>query len=169
EAGAVLSAELWDPRSEVWTTMASMQVPRIYHSTAVLLPDGRVLSGGSGFQQESGASGTNRLDAEIYSPPYLFRGARPRITSAPPAVGYGQNFTVQTPDTGITQVSWVGLSSTPQPYNRGQRFSPLSFSAIPGGLNVTAPANANLAPPGHYMLFILKNGVPSVAKIVRIG
>ena len=82
-SGAVHAAELWDPATENWTTLASnnANIPRIYHSATVLLPDGRVFStGGNGF-----------TDAEIYSPPYLFKGARPTITSAPPSVAYGQS------------------------------------------------------------------------------
>ena len=82
---AVLNPELWSPDTESWTTMAPMQTPRLYHSTAVLLPDGRVVAAGGGAKgQVPGA--TDEANAEIYSPPYLFRGARPTITSAPPVV-----------------------------------------------------------------------------------
>ena len=153
----VFAAEMWDPTTENWTTMASAQIPRIYHSGAVLLPDGRLLTtGGNGFTQ-----------TEIYEPPYLFKGVRPTITSAPGSVGYGQTFFVATPDaTNITQVTWIALSSTTHSFNMNQRINRLNFSRVAGGLNVVAPSNANFAPPGHYMLFILNgNGVPSVARI----
>ena len=114
-AGAVLAAEMWDPATGAWTTMASMRVKRVYHSTAILLPDGRVLSAG-------GTAGTNGVvnnrDAEIYSPPYLFNGPRPTITSAPASVGYGQTFAVQTPDAaGIAKVTLVRLSSVTHSFN----------------------------------------------------
>ena len=155
------AAEMWDPATNTWTTLASISIYRGYHATALLLPDGRVLSAGGDF---GGAS------AEVFSPPYLFKGARPTITSAPTSVSYGQTFFVGTPDaTSITKATWIRLSSVTHTNNMEQRFSSLSFSQAAGGLNVTAPSGQNLCPPGYYMLFILNgNGVPSVAKIVRI-
>jgi hypothetical protein len=151
----VYPAEIWDPSTEQWTTVASITVYRGYHSTAVLLPDGRVVSAGG---EVGGPS------YEIYSPPYLFQGPRPTITSAPTNVGYGQTFFVQTPDaTSIRQVTWLRLTSVTHSFNQNQRLLHLAFSQVTGGLNVTSPANANLSPPGDYMLFIVNsNGVPSV-------
>src|SRR4026208_713216 len=142
--------------------MASLTKIRSYHSIALLLPDGRVLSAGGTF---GGAS------AEIYSPPSLSRGSRPSIPSAPASVGYGQSFFVGTPDAAsISKVTLITLSSVTHNFDMGQRISRPSFSQATGGLNVTAPSDRNKAPPGHYMLFILNsNGVPSVAKIVQIN
>ncbi len=175
-AGSVLAAEVWDPATEQWTTLASMQVRRLYHSTALLLPDGRVLSAGGGRPPATGTpADSNHLSAEIYSPPYLFASdgtpaVRPTITSAPSSVAYGQTFLVETPDAdNIANVNWIRLSSVTHAFNMEQRINRLPFSIVAGGLNVLAPANANLAPPGFYMLFVLNgNGVPSVARIVRI-
>ena len=155
----VFAAEMWDPDAETWTTMASAQIPRLYHSTLVLLPDGRLLStGGNGYTQP-----------EVYEPPYLFAGARPTIGATPASVGHQQTFFVDTPDAAaVTQVSLVSLPSVTHAFDQNQRFNRLSFTRVAGGLNVVAPS-ANLAPPGPYMLFILNsNGVPSVASIVRI-
>ncbi|HVF58023.1 MAG TPA: DUF4082 domain-containing protein [Pyrinomonadaceae bacterium] len=168
--GSVLAPEMWDPATWAWTTMASMAVRRLYHSTALLLPDGRVLSAGGGGPASPNAGDTDHRDAELYSPPYLFKGARPTITSAPTNVKYGETFFVQTPDAGtVSKVTWVRLSSVTHSFNQNQRFSRLTFSQASGGLNVAAPSNKNWTPPGHYMLFILNaNGVPSVAKIVSI-
>jgi len=159
--GAVLYAEMWDPVTEKWKTMAGYTRYRGYHSTAVLLPDGRVLSAG----------GDGEPNAEIYSPPYLFKGARPTITSAPAAVAHGQTFFVQTPDAAsINRVVLIRLSSVTHAFNQEQRINRLSFTAAQDGLNVTAPASANVCPPGYYMLFILNgSGVPSIAKILRVG
>ena len=82
-AGHVDAAELWDPANEKWTTLASSTgIPRIYHSTALLLSDGRVFSAGGNHQPE----------VELFSPPYLFKGARPTIASAPSGIVYGQSF-----------------------------------------------------------------------------
>ena len=146
-AGAVHAAELWNPTTEQWTTLASSSgIPRVYHSTALLLPDGRVLSmGGNGFEE-----------TEIYSPPYLFKGTRPTITSAPTSVAYGQSFFVGTPDAAaISKVTMLRLSSVTHAFNMSQHISTLSFSQAPGGLNVVAPSGGTAAPPGPYLLFIL--------------
>jgi hypothetical protein len=111
----------------------------------------------------------DQLNAEIYSPPYLFKGARPTVTSAPSTLTYGSQFTVQTPDAAnISSVALLRLGSVTHAFNENQRYVPLTFSAGTGSLNVTAPANANFAPPGYYMLFIVNNtGVPSVAVFVQ--
>jgi hypothetical protein len=165
-SGAVHTAEMWNPATEQWTTLTANAVDRMYHSTSLLLPDGRVLFAGSG----EGAGGVNQRTYEIYSPPYLFKGARPTITAAPASVSYGQIFQVETPDAAIIQkVSMIRLGSVTHAFDLSQRFVSLSFSAAGGQLSVTAPANGNFAPPGHYLLSILNgSGVPSVSKIVRI-
>jgi hypothetical protein len=166
--GTVLAAEMWNANSMTWTILASQTLYRGYHSTALLLPDARVLVGGGGHPHPEGGP---KYNFEIYSPPYLFKGSRPSITTAPTKVNYGQTFFVETTNI-ISNVSWVRLSAVTHGYNQNQRINHLSFDTLPGlcGLNVTAPANANLAPPGHYMLFILNDkGVPSTAHIIQIG
>ena len=89
DAHAVYAAELWSPATQTWTTMASEQRPRLYHSTALLLPDGRVVVAGGGHNFYNSLA---EPTAEIYSPPYLFKGARPTITSAPATLAYGVQF-----------------------------------------------------------------------------
>lgn len=163
--GPVRAAELFDSTTETWTTMASQVAERMYHSVALLLPDGRVLSAG----QNLGSSYSFR--AEVYSPPYLFRGPRPTITGAPDSVGYGQPFTISTPDAdGIQRVALVKLGSPTHATDFEQRYVDLTFSPSGGGtLTAAAPANGNIAPPGSYMLFIVNGaGVPSVASIVHV-
>ena len=124
------AAELWDPATGTWTTMASLTTIRSYHSIALLLPDGRVLSAGCAF------GGTS---AEIYSPPYLFKGSRPTITSAPTSVAYGQLFFVGTPDaTSISRVTLIALGSVTHDFNMGQRINRPAFSQASGGLNLVA-------------------------------
>jgi hypothetical protein len=152
---------MWDPDTGTWATVASETVFRGYHSIAALLLDGRVVSAGGTW---GGAS------AEVYSPPYLFNGSRPTITSAPTNISYGNSFFVGTPDaTSISKVTMIALTSVTHGFNMNQRISRLSFSQVTGGLDVMAPSSRNSAPPGYYMLFILNsNGVPSVANIVRI-
>jgi hypothetical protein len=164
---AVFPAELWSPVTGTWTTLASMQTPREYHSTALLLPDGRVLVAGGGRNY---VNVNAFLSAEIYSPPYLFRGARPTVSSAPETMAYGGSFFVGTPDaSNIASVSLVRTGSVTHSIDMDQRYVPLSFTRAAGGLTVQAPADANLAPPGTYMLFIVDaNGVPSVAPFTRL-
>lgn len=157
---AVLAAEIWNPSTGTWTVMASQTIGRFYHSTALLLPDGRILStGGNGVTQ-----------TEIYSPPYLFAGARPTIVSAPPSVVMGQRFFVGTPDaTGINSVAWVKLPSVTHSNSMGQAFfRSTTITQASGGIEITAP-NLPAITPGPYMLFVLRNGVPSVAQIVRLA
>ena len=166
-AGAVHAAEVWDPASGDWTTWASNRVTRVYHSTTLLLHDGRMLHSGSGD-----AGGIPReLSAEIFSPPYLFRGARPSITSAPDSVGYGQQFFVATPDAGqVVRATLVRLASVTHAFDQNQRFLELPLARVAGGLDLAAPANGNLAPPGHYLLFILNSaGIPSLARTIQLG
>jgi hypothetical protein len=165
---AVFAAELWSPSTETWTSMASMTVPRLYHSTALLLPDGRVLSAGGG--RFGGGPVDDKLNAEIYSPPYLFKGSRPVITAAPAVISYNSSVSIATPDAAeIASVSLLQLGSVTHDFNTNQRYLSLSFVPAGNGLDVQTPANANTAPPGFYMLFIVNmNGVPSVAAIMRL-
>ncbi|HEY7374437.1 MAG TPA: galactose oxidase-like domain-containing protein, partial [Polyangia bacterium] len=167
-ANAIRPAEIWSPDTETWHTVASMNAPRLYHSIALLMPDGRVWISGGG-RAEDLVAGSDQLNNEFYSPPYLYKGARPTITSAPAALQHGQAFTVQTPDAArIAKVSLLRFGAVTHAFNTGQRYWPLAFSAGSGALTVTAPAG-NLAAPGSYMLFIIDtNGVPSVAAITHL-
>jgi hypothetical protein len=162
----VVAPEVWDPATETWTTLASQQFPRMYHSTALLLPDGRVMSSGGGRW----STGIDYPNAEFFSPPYLFQGARPVIDSAPAFIDYGAAFDIGSADAGaITSVALVSLGQNTHTLNMQQHYVPLEFDASGPQLSTTAPVNPNTAPPGYYMLFILRDGVPSVAKIVKLG
>jgi len=160
-ATPVYQAEMWNPTTEKFTPLSSNVRFRGYHSTAVLLPDGRILFAGGRYEPSM----------EVYSPPYLFKGARPQIASAPDRVGYGDTFSVQTPDAAsIAQVNWIRLNAVTHAFDQNQRINHLSFTKGTGELRVTAPSSPVLCPPGHYQLFILfSNGVPSVSKIIQIG
>jgi galactose oxidase len=159
-------AELWNPQTGQWTTLASNVITRGYHGSSLLLPDGRVLNAGSG----EGAGAPSELNAELFSPPYLLRGTRPVISSAPTEVHYGAQFRLLTPQAGaITHVSLIRLGAVTHAFDQNQRFQRLTFTADGTGLTVTAPSSSNRAPPGHYMVFILNGSdVPSVAKIIRL-
>ncbi len=161
----VYEAELWSPATRTWTTLARAGVPRMYHSSALLLPDGRVLVGGGG--RIPGL--LDQRSYELYSPPYLFKGPRPVVSSLPDVLNYGSGFFIGSADaTNIASVILMRLGSMTHQINMDQRRLPLTFVQVPGGLTVQAPANGNHAPPGYYMVFVLNSaGVPSVGRFVR--
>ena len=175
----VLPAERWNPATGQWSTLAPMAVTRQYHSTALLLPDGRVLSSGGGICGTCKNVGYLAKNAEVFTPPYLFKtdgsgdlAPRPAITSAPSAVNYGGQVRIATPNAAsISRVALVRLGSVTHSVNMEQRFIPLSINARDSGrLRATGPANANIAPPGPYMLFVIDAaGVPSVARMVTVA
>ena len=170
----VHTAELWDPATDTWTTLAAEDVDRCYHSTAVLLPDATVLSAGGGefvIGVAPNAPGDTHRDGQIFHPPYLFRGPRPTVTSAPDQITLGAEFPITSSGPAVTAVTLVRLSSTTHTVNMNQRFLRLDINADDGAgsLTVTAPATAGDCPPGHYMLFVLSAAaVPSVAHILRV-
>jgi len=166
ETTGVLPAEMWDPDTDTWTTMASSRRPRLYHSSAVLLPDGRVLLAGGGAY----GLANNEKSGEIYSPPYLFKGPRPTVTSAPDSVHYGQSFTVDTPDASrIEKVSLVRMGSVTHNVDMDTRFMELPVTPGSDSVTIGGPTNANVAPPGWYMVFLIdENGVPSTGQIVQV-
>lgn len=168
---ASLDADLFDPASQTWSPAGRMRRPRMYHSVALLLPDATVWVAGSNPQQ---GSWDNTM--EVYRPPYLFTATgsaapRPTISAAPPVVGYGATFGVTTPDAAdIASVALVRPGSSTHAFDFEQRLVDLSFTASGGTLSVTAPPNANIAPPGWYMLFLVNRaGTPSVAAWVRLS
>lgn len=167
---ASLHADLYDPVSNTFSSAGANAYPRLYHSVALLLPDATVwLAGGNPSR------GTYVHQMEIYKPGYLFNSdgtsaTRPSITGAPGAVGYGDTFTVTTPDAAnISSVILVRDGSVTHAFGMDQREVALSFTAGSGALTVTSPPNGNIAPPGYYMLFLLNQaGVPSVASFVQV-
>jgi hypothetical protein len=163
---------LFDPTTNTWTGLASNDptIQRGYHSTAILLPDGRVLTGGdTGGEIVNGkAINDNGGRLEVYDPPYLFKGTRPVINSAPSAVEWNSTFDVaSSPD--VTRAVLVAPAATTHSVDMNQRSIVLPLTPTSNGVTLTAPTQ-DAAPPGYYMLFLLNaQGVPSVASWVHVG
>ena len=158
--------EMFDPVTETWESLPSATVNRVYHQVSLLLPDGRVWTAGS-----TAASGLEENRTEIFSPSYLFQGPRPTILAMPNVGAYGGTINILTPDAAnISSVSLVRLMSATHHYEANQRL--IWLQIVNRGLadiTVSAPINANIAPPGFYMIHVLNGiGVPSVAKIIQI-
>ncbi|WP_109509787.1 LamG-like jellyroll fold domain-containing protein [Nocardioides speluncae] len=166
--GYVTNAEIWDPDTGEWTTLeAPYEHARLYHSTALLLPDGRIMIGGGGAPGPR-----NYTDVEYYSPSYLFDGeqpaVRPEITKAPKKIGYDGAFDIQASGP-VSRVTLVRNGSVTHGFNNDQNFQDLEFSQTGDAVSITAPSDGTYAPPGSYMLFVFDaDGTPSVAKIVDI-
>jgi hypothetical protein len=180
-ANAALAAEVWNPKAGQngqWTTLAeAAPIPRAYHSVSLLLPDGTVLHGASGNAMINNngnkTAAPDQKSHQIFSPPYMFKFSgnnRPSIASAPATVGYNSVFTLSTPNAAqITEVRWIRLGAVTHSFDASQRANTLKFVPTATGVEVTAPVNGNLAPPGPYLIFILnRNGVPSVGKVINI-
>ena len=172
DQGSVLPAEIYDPAADTWTIVDSLSVPRNYHSTALLLKDGRVLSAGGGA---CGGCSANHQDGQIYSPPYLFESdgspaARPTLTvTGTPQVSAGESLMV-TAGAGATSFSIVRLSGTTHHLNTDQRFLPLtSLDNGDGTFTLSFPGNPNVLIPGNYWLFALDpDGTPSLGETVQV-
>jgi hypothetical protein len=170
---ALKTVELYDPRTGKWRVGPSEQRFRTYHSIAVLLPDGSVLSAGDDLHEDQDRPDDTWIgSAEIYRPPYLFKGARPTIAAAPAAVTGAQSFAVSTPDeASIDHAVLMAPSATTHGADMTQRYVRLRVAGRDGGQGVTlaGPANPNVVPPGYYMLFLVNaEDVPSVARWVRL-
>ncbi len=172
---AVLVPEIWDPVTATFSLLNPMRTPRTYHSTAILLADGRVFVGGGG-QCGTGCS-RNHLNAEILTPPYLLNADgthadRPVILTAPARAPLGGTLAVTT-RSSVASFVLMRLSSITHTVNNDQRRIPLKILSTTSGSSqsytLSIPKDPGVVLPGYYMLFALSSrGVPSVSKSVRI-
>jgi hypothetical protein len=162
------TADLYDPKTNSFSSAAPNVYPHLYHSTAVLLPDATVVLSGGNPEQ-----GSFEPHMEIYQPAYLFNAdgslaSRPSLTAAPATVGYGQNFTVTTNGT-IATVVLIREGAATHAFDMSQREVGLSFTVSGQTLTLTGPPNSAVAPPGNYLLFLVNtNGVPSIGQVVTV-
>jgi hypothetical protein len=171
----VLNAEIFDPESKTFTEVAPMRVQRLYHASAVLLPDARVLVTGKCKVYNTSPYNYPEHRGEVYTPAYLLTDkARPTITEAPATIGSAAvKFDVKVGEVApanIKSVTLIRLGAATHSFNMDQRAVSLQFTAAADKLTVTAPKTNWVVPPGYYMLFVVSNdGVPSEAKFVRVA
>ena len=168
DTGSILTPEIWNPATGTWRVAAEMSVPRNYHSLALLLPDGRVMSGGGGL------GGGDHRDAQLYTPPTLFNAdgtlaTRPTLATAPTAIGVATTFTV-TGTPGLQKFSFIKMSAITHSVNTDLRFLSLPFTETSTGTyQITAHSSLNVMTPGYWMLFGLNAaGTHSVARIILV-
>jgi galactose oxidase len=156
-----------------FTQLATMPTPRNYHSTALLMPDGRVWVGGGGGCDDPGCA--NHLDFEIYTPPYLYApdgsaAVRPVIVSAPNSLSLGSPLAV-TVSGNVTGFDLVRMGTSTHALDTDQRRIPLAIqSAVNGSYTLAVPSDPGITVPGYWMLFALDaNGVPSISALILIG
>lgn len=172
--GSVMEPEIWNPATGQWRGMANMSVPRDYHSSALLLTDGRVVTAGGGYHPNNpNANGTHQ-DAQIFSPPYLFNAdgslaARPTVSADLPSADVGADLNVDTSG-NIAYFSLIKMSATTHAINTGARHYRPEFTRTANNeYAVTINQNPNVSIPGYWMLFAVNDqGVPSKAQVIRI-
>jgi Domain of unknown function (DUF1929) len=160
----VKSTQILDPKTMTWSKEPDATVGRTYHSGALLLPDGRVLTFGG-----NPGDGSFVMDLEIYSPSYMTQ-TRPTITSAPSSATWNTPFTIGT-GAAISSAVLIRPSAVTHSSDSDQRSIDLALSNVSAtSARLTIPANRNITPPGWYMLFVRSaNGTPSVAKWVKVA
>lgn len=165
----ILPAEIYDPATDTYETAAALNFPRQYHSVCILLPDGRVFAAGG---VAPGTADDDQHSMELYTPGYLTGASQPTITAAPAVLTFGNSFTVDTPQAAdIASLVLLAPISVTHHTDSGQRYIKLPIqSRTANSLTGLAPADGNIAPPGFYMLFIVKNnGVPSEGRFVKVA
>jgi hypothetical protein len=162
-------AEIFDPRNPAagWELCATMSIPRGYHSAAILLADGSVLMGGD----RPGAWKSGETTAHERYFPWYYPLARPVISAAPANVAYGATFDVQTPSVAaIVEVVLMRPGAVTHGWSQSQRLVECSVvGSTATAVQVQAPPDGNVAPPGYYLLFILTGArIPSVGRWIRL-
>lgn len=167
-------ANIYHPDTNSLQPVAESTVGRDYHSEALLLPNGQVMTlGGNALFRDPDdlkpATFEKRL--EIYTPPYLFHSPQPVISAAPDTAAVGSTITVTSPNAAhIAKARLVRPSAATHVTDLEQRSVALDLKRGGGGaLELGIPAEPTIVPPGFYMLFLVDDaGVPSVAHWVHV-
>jgi hypothetical protein len=173
-ANSVYQSEIWNPGTGQWRTGATAQRIRTYHSTALLMPSGAVLTAADGLPGPE-----DNLNAEMYYPSYLFANnadgsvgwaARPQIRNISGSLSYGGTVNLGMSDgRAMASMSLIRAASVTHSYNTDQRRVPLAFQQAGSSVTVSMPADANHLPPGSYLLSgVDTNGVPTPSQIVTV-
>ena len=172
----LFECHVYNPQTNKFSTLASPEVGRNYHSEGLLLPDGRIVTlGGNPLYEHSNDTGGNTFEQriEVYSPPYLYHGRRPSIGGGPSEVQRGTEAAFETPDaTDIRTANLLRPGSYTHVTDVEQRSIALNFAVDPAKkkIVVTIPAGAGLVPTGWYMLFVTnREATPSLARWVHVG
>ncbi|MBL7261146.1 galactose oxidase early set domain-containing protein [Paractinoplanes lichenicola] len=168
----LFNSQIYQPSSNSFATAAESTVGRNYHSEAILLADGRVITLGSDpLYDETGKNpGSFEKRIEVYSPPYLFQGKRPVITGGPTTVKRGSTVTFPTDSTNVQRARLVRPSAVTHVVDVDQRSVAVGLERTEDGLAISIPAKKGLVPSGWYMLFVVDDkGVPSVARWVQVA
>jgi Domain of unknown function (DUF1929)/Calx-beta domain/Glyoxal oxidase N-terminus len=162
-------SEIWDPTTEKFALQTAVDVERVYHSTALLMPDGNVWTGGTG-EPTTNDNVREQRNAQLFQPSYLFYNNRPEITLAPSNAALGQSIYVHVKRSQeITSANLIRLGSVTHSLEQSANFVPLSFSQSAGGLSINIPASANTVVPGYYFLTVVDyRGIPSESKIIQV-
>lgn len=184
DASSVLKPEVYRPgidwatntyndADEQWTTIDEpANANRHYHSTTVLLPDGRVWSGGSNSSTAAPGDDGGERRIEAYRPDYGDEAQRPTLGKCPPSIGYDHSFDIETPDAAsIERVALTRAYSMTHSFSADQRYVGLRFEKVGNKLRAASPKNSRIAPPGYYLLWIVDEaGRPcQTAKFVRVS
>lgn len=172
DTGTIYAPETWDPTTDSWQELADMSKPRNYHSVALMLPDGRVFSGGGGLSSYAPA---NHQDAQIFSPPYLFNpdgspATRPTITAAPEISSPGNTIQIAA-SPSMARFTMIRMTATTHAFSSDVRFLNVPFTATAAGqYELALHPNVNVLLPGYWMIFALDaQGTPSEASIIKIS
>lgn len=160
--------EIYNPYTDQWRRLASMNYKREYHALAVLVPDGRIIMAG-GEGQPGNEPPLSIIEA--FKPPYLFRGVRPEI------INFSQNVfqrgsqvifdVIKT--NAVTQVILISTPVVTHMMNTGNnRYVELPFLQSGNTVTATIPSDALNVLDGYYQLFAMVDDIPSVSKIIKV-
>jgi hypothetical protein len=168
----VFQTEIYNPSTNTWKLMAETRIPRLYHATALLLPDGTVMTAGMDEEFNPDPFHYPEYRLEIFYPPYLYKGPRPIIQTAPNTIHYDVPFDVQCDSVdAIHSAALLRCGTVTHSFNMDQRYLSLRIAARwASSVTIESAPNANIAPPGFYLLFVLTNqGVPSIGTFVQVS